>query len=94
MLHTNNTGELSAIGRALSWALEEIQGGRMDGVEEISIVSDSLYSIQMTRGAWKAKTNKVMIWKLKALKKQIEATMPVRLCWTKAHTKEESAEAY
>ena len=66
----------------------------MEGVEELSIVSDSLYAIQMTRGAWKAKTNKVLIWRVKALKKQVEETMPVRLRWTKAHTKEETEEAY
>ena len=66
----------------------------MEGVEELSIVSDSLYAIQMTRGAWKAKTNKVLIWKVIALKKRVEETMPVRLRWTKAHTKEETEEAH
>ena len=74
--------------------LSEIAANRVEGIEELSIVSDSLYAIQMTRGAWKAKTNKVLIWKVTALKKKVEETMPVRLRWTKAHTKEETEEAY
>ena len=83
---TNNTGELSAMGNAMKWLLSEIEAGRLGDTEEVTITSDSLYAIQMVRGAWKAKSNKLMIWKLKELKKRLGEKMHVRLRWTKAHT--------
>ena len=91
---TNNTGELSAIGNAMRWLLREIEAGRLEDSEEVTITSDSLYAIQMVRGAWKAKSNKIMIWKLKELKRRLEERIHVRLRWTKAHTTEETADAY
>ena len=91
---TNNTGELSAMGNAMKWLLSEIEAGRLGDTEEVTITSDSLYAIQMVRGAWKAKSNKLMIWKLKELKKRLGEKMHVRLRWTKAHTKGETADAF
>ena len=92
--HTNNTGELSAIGKALWWIKDELAAQRLQDIDEVSIVSDSLYAIQMTRGTWKPQSNKSMIWRLKQLKKQAEEILPVRLRWTKAHTKEKTEEAF
>ena len=71
--HTNNTGELTALRRAVSNALQRRRGA---GREEIH--SDSLYSINMTTGRWrpKKKANAELIEDLRCMWRHLQRTRP------------------
>ena len=61
---TNNTGELSAIGEALIWLLEECPD---DGRRPVLLRYDSEYAARMTQGIWTPEANEELIATVRGL---------------------------
>ena len=84
--HTNNTGELTAMQRALLRASTRPAGGGKE-----MIWSDSLYTINMTTGRWlpKRTRNNEIIARLRCAWRWIQRARPgeVRIRHVRSHTK-------
>jgi ribonuclease HI len=79
---SNNTGELSAIGQALRWALTS---PLMHGVTSIQLRSDSQTSIQVLEGS-RSKANRLLVRTLRALLADARSkSLQVSLLWVKGH---------
>ena len=72
-VHTNNSGELTAMYYALHRSMERKTG---EGGE--AIYSDSLYAINMTKGKWKPKTsrNKELVQELREMWRVLQRKRP------------------
>ena len=65
---TNNTGELSAIGEAMLWLLDEAPDG---GAVPVEIRFDSYYAANMAQGIWDPKSNEELAAKVREITKRV-----------------------
>ena len=68
---SNNTAELSAIAHALRWLLRNIE------VECATIRSDSNYALNVASGSWRAKANKGLSIRVRALWDEVSGMIPL-----------------
>ena len=66
---TNNTGELSAIGEAMIWLLEECPD---DGHQPVVLRYDSVYAANMAQGVWTPSSNEELIITVRGLVEQVQ----------------------
>jgi ribonuclease HI len=62
---SNNTAELSAIGEAILYALQELRSETPPRISKIVIRSDSTYAENNIKGVYRADENKYMIYEIK-----------------------------
>ena len=79
---TNNTGELTAVLRALQW-LKSDDGKLFKAAE---IVYDSTYAADAARGRMRAKTNKALVRKARAALRALDGKCSVTWAWVKGHS--------
>lgn len=77
---SNNTGELTAIYKALSWCLS-------NKPNEVTIYSDSQYALNVVLGDWNASKNRKLVAQCKGLLTKVrEAGTTVNSAHIKAHS--------
>jgi len=87
---TNNTGEISAIGQAMRWALTWDDLGT---VEEIQIRTDSQWACRVLAQG-KAKANKALVKTVRDIMQELRTRTTVHLIWIKGHQANKSATAF
>ena len=80
---SNNTGELTAILEALIMAMDK-------NWQDVTIRSDSQWSINVIAGKWKARSHKTLVNYIKSIIRG--GSIKVRLSWIKAHAGHEGNE--
>ena len=80
---SNNTGELTAILEALTMAIDK-------NWQDVTIRSDSQWSINVITGKWKARSHKTLVNYIKSIIRA--GSIKVRLSWIKAHAGHEGNE--
>ena len=78
--HTNNTGELTALAKALTVALKKFEG------HPATICYDSEYAANMTQGTWMPKENQGLIKCCRELCELLQAKQDITWQWIKAHS--------
>ena len=82
---SNNTGELTAIYKALSWCLSNKL--IIDDYGEVTIYSDSQYALNVVLGDWNASKNRKLVAQCKGLLTKVrEAGTTVNSAHIKAHS--------
>ena len=76
---SNNTAELSAIAHALRWLLTNPSDSA------VTIRGDSQYALEISKGNWKAKANKILAAKNQSLWNEVSAQRQLTGSWIRAH---------
>ena len=91
-MHTNNTGELSAVLAALRWL--DRQHELMATITNVRIVTDSKYVKNLSRNNWNPAANKALVQTCQSLLRSVELLLPIHIDWTKAHSQETDADTF
>ena len=91
-VHTNNTGELTALLEALRWVATQPQ--LADIIKTIRIVTDSMYVLNLTRVDWDPTTNRALVRTCQRIIATTTALYPTSNDWSKAHTTLSDADAF
>ena len=91
-VHTNNTGELTALLEALRWVATQPQ--LADIIKTIRIVTDSRYVLNLTRSDWFPTRNRALVLSCQRVINTTTALYPTSLDWIKAHTSLSDADSF
>ena len=91
-VHTNNTGELTALLEALRWLSTPPQLAVL--IKTVRVVTDSQYVLNLTRENWFPTVNRTLVLTCQHILRTTSALYPTSIDWIKAHTTLSDADSF